>query len=83
MSCEAPLQINGFPHLKEHLGLFVRVGDYPLSRASISVKRYGFRSFQYAAPALWNNLPESIKSSKELSSLKSSLKTYLCNDVFC
>ena len=48
----------------------------------VHLKRYGYRSFKYAAPALWNNLPESIKSSKELSSFKSSLKTYLFKNYF-
>ena len=53
-----------------------------LNLPKMSLKRYGYRSFQYAAPALWNNLPESIKSSKELSSFKSSLKTYLFKNYF-
>ena len=53
-----------------------------LNLPKMSLKRYGYRSFQYAAPALWNNLPESIKSSKELSSFKSSLKTYRFKNYF-
>jgi len=53
-----------------------------LNLPKMSLKRYGYRSFQYAAPALWNNLPESIKSSKELSTFKSSLKTYLFKNYF-
>ena len=53
-----------------------------LNLPKMSLKRYGYMSFQYAAPALWNNLPESIKSSKELSSFKSPLKTYLFKHHF-
>ena len=48
-----------------------------LNLPKMSLKRYGYKSFQYPAPWLWNNLQESIKSCKELSSFESSLKTYL------
>ena len=48
-----------------------------LDLPKMSLKRYGYRFFQYAAPTLWNNLPESIRSNKEFLSFKSSLKTYL------
>ena len=57
----------------------LRSAKKDLNLPKMSLKRYGYRSFQYAAPALWNNFPESIKSSKELSSLK----TYLFLKLFC
>jgi exonuclease III len=53
-----------------------------LDLPKMSLKRYGCRSFQYAAPTLWNNLPESIRSNKEFLSFKSSLKTYLFKNYF-
>ena len=38
---------------------------------------YGERSFQFAAPSLWNSLPEHIRKSQTLNCFKSNLKTYL------
>ena len=38
---------------------------------------YGTRSFIYAAPHEWNNLPLFIRKSINLSTIKSNLKTYL------
>ena len=40
-------------------------------------KSYGERSFAYAAPFLWNNLPLSIKQSNSITIFKKRLKTYL------
>ena len=37
----------------------------------------GGRSFQNAAPMLWNGLPDNLKSSKSLDSFRRNLKTYL------
>ena len=39
--------------------------------------KYGKRSFQNSAPKLWNSLPAEIKSSKNISTFKKNLKTYL------
>ena len=39
--------------------------------------RAGDRSFQAAAPSLWNSLPNSIRSMNTLSTFKSALKTHL------
>ena len=38
---------------------------------------YGFRSFSFAAPRLWNRLPLNIRSCSSVSSFKSRLKTFL------
>ena len=38
---------------------------------------YGERSFSYAAPKLWNEIPEYIRKSETLSIFKTRLKTYL------
>nr|KAG5691623.1 hypothetical protein BaRGS_023794 [Batillaria attramentaria]KAG5700114.1 hypothetical protein BaRGS_029864 [Batillaria attramentaria] len=40
-------------------------------------KRFGARSFKCSAPALWNALPPSLKSSTSTESFRSHLKTYL------
>nr|KAG5706782.1 hypothetical protein BaRGS_004117 [Batillaria attramentaria] len=40
-------------------------------------KRFGGRSFKCSAPALWNALPPSLKSSTSTESFRSHLKTYL------
>ena len=39
--------------------------------------KYGKRSFQNSAPKLWNSLPAEIRSSKNISTFKKNLKTYL------
>ena len=40
-------------------------------------RSFGERSFSFAAPSIWNDLPLSIRSSDSDSSFRSSLKTYL------
>lgn len=47
-----------------------------------SLNRYGDRSFYFAAPRLWNNLPNHIRTAASLSSFKRSLKTYLFIECF-
>ena len=41
------------------------------------LKFYGDRALSVCAPKLWNNLPEHIKCSLNLTSFKSNLKTFL------
>ena len=48
-----------------------------LTVPSIRLVNYGERSFSYAAPKLWNELPEYIRKSESLPILKTRLKTYL------
>ena len=43
----------------------------------VTTKAYGQRSYQFAAPHLWNNLPLHIKQATTISSFKTLLKTYL------
>ena len=38
---------------------------------------YGERTFAFAAPKLWNSIPEHIKSASSLPTFKTALKTYL------
>lgn len=42
----------------------------------------GRRTFAYAAPMLWNDLPVSVRSSNSAKTFKSQLKTYLFNIAF-
>ena len=39
------------------------------------LKSYGDRAFSVAAPTLWNDIPDSIKCSEDISSFKRNLKT--------
>ena len=43
----------------------------------VNTHTYGQRSFSYAAPHLWNSLPEEIKNLNTIDSFKSALKTFL------
>ena len=47
-----------------------------------SLRRAGERSFTYAAPAVWNPLPEDIKISPSIDTFKKKLKTHLFKDAF-
>ncbi len=53
-----------------------------LTIASVKLVNYGERSFSYAAPKLWNELPEYIRKSENLSILKTRLKTYLFKQYY-
>ena len=46
------------------------------------VKSHGFRSFSYAAPHLWNYLPNNIRTARTYISFRKNLKTYLLNQAF-
>ena len=42
-----------------------------------NLNSYGKRAFSVAAPELWNNLPEDIKSANSIDDFKRKLKTFL------
>ena len=46
------------------------------------LKSLGLRRFSVSGPKLWNNLPDSLKSSSSTKSFCRSLKTYLFNKSF-
>ena len=48
----------------------------------IPSKSYGQRSFSYAAPSLWNNLPQQVRTANNVNIFKSRLKTHLFNAVY-
>ena len=43
----------------------------------VKLLSYGHRCFSFAAPTLWNSLPDFIRQSSSLSSFKTHIKTYL------
>ena len=45
-------------------------------------KTFDSRSFKYAAPYLWNQLPRQLRDTKELSKFRKLLKTHLLNVAF-
>ena len=53
-----------------------------LDEPRIKGKTYGQRSFSYAAPHEWNQLPLDIKTSSSIDIFKSRLKTYLFGLAF-
>ena len=63
-----------------HRGL--RSSKQGLLQEKYSKHQWGQRSFQVAAPKLWNNLPESVKLSNSLLTFKKNLKTYLYLEAF-
>ena len=68
---------------KHHAVRALRSNDMMLlDEPKIRGKTYGPRAFIYAAPHEWNNLPLFIRKSINLSTFKSSLKTYLFKLAF-
>ena len=47
-----------------------------------NLKTFGTRSFAYAAPDVWNNLPDDVKSSETICIFKKRLKTHLFKYCF-
>ena len=48
----------------------------------VNTKTFGERSFSYAGPSVWNNLPQTLRHSDSTSSFKAALKTLLFNNYF-
>ena len=48
----------------------------------VNTKTFGERSFSYAGPSVWNNLPQTFRLSDSTSSFKAALKTHLFNNYF-
>ena len=48
----------------------------------VNTKTFGERSFSYAGPSVWNNLPRTLRYSDSTSSFKAALKTHLFNNYF-
>ena len=54
----------------------------PLLLPFFNKKSHGFRSFSYAAPQLWNHLPNNIRTAPIHMSCRKNLKNYLFNQAF-
>ena len=48
----------------------------------VKLVSYGHRCFSFAAPTLWNSLPDFIRQSSSLSSFKTYIKTYIFKKCF-
>ena len=46
------------------------------------IDSYGGRAFSFAAPKLWNSIPEEFKKAKTVDSFKTKLKTFLFKKAF-
>ena len=70
-------------YIQELLQLYTPSRNLRSSNRNILVKHYfnlnsyGKRAFSVAAPELWNNLPEDIKSANSIDDFKRKLKTFL------
>ena len=53
-----------------------------LTIPSAKLKKYDFRSFSFAAPTIWNSLPEPIRNHGDNSKFKTSIKTFLFKEHF-
>ena len=75
--------LNGLVYIQELISKYqpprsLRSSSHSLlASKSYHLKSYGLRSFSVAAPELWNSLPLSIRTTPNLLSFKSELKTYL------
>ena len=53
-----------------------------LDKPKTNLKTYGDRSFAYAAPTLWNKLPEQMQKIDQLDTFKRALKTRMFDEAF-
>ena len=71
------------------LGIILQQDSYnlhlthePLSPPRVNTKTFGERSFSYAGPSVWKNLPQTLHHSDSTSSFNATLKTHLFNNYF-
>ena len=53
-----------------------------LFKPSFNLKFYGRRSFSFAAPELWNSIPENVRGAKSICIFKKEIKTWLFKKAF-
>ena len=53
-----------------------------LTVPSAKLNGYGCQSFSFAAPKLWNSLPETVHNHDDLETFKTATKTYLFREHF-
>ncbi len=54
----------------------------PLYVPKVNRTTFGGRSFSFVAPTLWNSLPLSIRTAKDVDAFKAKVKTYLFKGCF-
>ena len=81
----APSYINSLISIKSKSSYCLRSNDglYLEPPKGKVLKTFGDRSFQAAAPYLWNRLPHEIRMIKCLDKFKKAIKTFLFNEAFC
>ena len=75
----APEYISELVQIHEPPRSLRSAAKYELCVRKPNLKTYGARSFSFAAPVLWNEMPLSIRQSPSIDTFKSHLKTYLWN----
>ena len=76
------------PYLQELLPLYKPTRSLRSSNKGLLIvpryklKTYGYRSFSFQAPALWNSLPDEVRACTDLGAFKSKIKTFLFKRAF-
>ena len=80
----APSYINSLLTIKSKSSYGLRSNDglYLEPAKGKMLKTFGARSFQAAAPYLWNRLPHEIRLIESLHKFKKAIKTFLFNEAF-
>ena len=78
----APAYISSLLHLKDNNVFLRSFGMRLLKVPATRQVTYGDRSFQKAAPCLWNALPRYLRLTNDINFFKSKLKAYLYTQVY-
>ena len=84
-SSTAPSYVTEMLHRKPLHTRNTRSSSYTmplLNRPANSKATLGDRSFSFASSSVWNSIPNDVRSTPSLSSIKSRLKTYLFRSVY-
>ena len=74
---QAPSYLSELITIKEQSRTLRSNATTVLQRHFVNTVTYGQRSFHFAAPELWNQLPIHVRNADSLSQFKSSLKSHL------
>ena len=79
----SPLYIRDMIAIKEKTRTLRSNNKHLLKHPNIGKNLYNCRSFTFAAPQIWNELPEDVKLSGSLGVFRRKLKTHLFREAFC
>jgi hypothetical protein len=82
LNAQAPLYLSDLITVRETPQRTRRSYELCLEEHLYGRVTFGGRSFSHAAPRLWNQLPNSIRTKPTLTSFKSALKTHLFTEHF-